>query len=130
MSPVCIARCRYFTVLILMPTTYIFPTIRVIHKGFLAPFRWWPQLKKTVSKYVQSPQITIVPKMILQNLNDVDHRKTCLKRSPKKKTQNFIFKTDNRLMQVKSIAECYTFRPVLSYHLSLRPMFCLFLNGC
>ena len=39
-------------------------------------------------------------------------------------------------MQVKRIAECSKgsilqyFRPSLSYHLSLRPLFCLFLNGC
>ena len=38
-------------------------------------------------------------------------------------------------MQVKSIAECSLwsilqhFRPLLSYHLSLRPLFCLFLSG-
>ena len=45
------------------------------------------------------------------------------------------FKTDYRLMQVKSIAECSKgsilqyFRPSLSYHLSLRFLLCLFLNG-
>ena len=36
-------------------------------------------------------------------------------------------------MQVKSIAECskraFCIRPSLSYHLSFRPLFCLFLNG-
>ena len=38
-------------------------------------------------------------------------------------------------MQVKSIAECSKgsilqyFQPSLSYHLPLRPLFCLFLNG-
>ena len=42
--------------------------------------------------------------------------------------------TDHRLMQVKSIAECSKgilqyFRPSLSYHLSLRYLFCLFLSG-
>ena len=45
------------------------------------------------------------------------------------------FKTDYRLMQVKSIAECSKgsilqyFRPSLSYYLSLRSLFCLFLSG-
>ena len=43
------------------------------------------------------------------------------------------FKTKYRLMQVKSIAECSSilqyFRPSLSYHLSLMPLFCLFLSG-
>ena len=39
-------------------------------------------------------------------------------------------------MQVISIAECskgsflHYFQPLLSYHLSLRSLFCLFLNGC
>ena len=38
-------------------------------------------------------------------------------------------------MQVKSIAECSKgsilqyFRPALSYHMALRPLFCLFLSG-
>ena len=45
-----------------------------------------------------------------------------------------VFKTEYCLMQVKSIAECSKsilqyFRPPLSYHLSLRPLFCLFLSG-
>ena len=45
-----------------------------------------------------------------------------------------VFKTNYRLMQVKSIAECskgsilHNFRPSLSYHLSLRSLFCLFLR--
>ena len=48
-----------------------------------------------------------------------------------KKDQKCFFKTDYRLMQVKSIAECSKgsilqyFRPSLSYQLSLRPLFCL-----
>ena len=45
-------------------------------------------------------------------------------------------KTNYRLMQVKSIAECskgsilQSFRPSLSYHLLLGSLFCLFLSGC
>ena len=44
------------------------------------------------------------------------------------------FKTDYRLMQVKSFAECSKgilqyFGPSLSYRLSLRSLFCLFLSG-
>ena len=34
------------------------------------------------------------------------YSKTCLKRPLKKKDQKFVFKTNYRLMQVKSIAEC------------------------
>ena len=51
------------------------------------------------------------------------------------KDQKWVFKTNYRLMQVKSIAECSKgsimqyFRPALSYHLALRPLICLFLSG-
>ena len=51
------------------------------------------------------------------------------------KRPKLVFKTDYRLMQVQSIAECSKgsilqyFRPVLSYHLSLRSLFCLFVSG-
>ena len=47
-----------------------------------------------------------------------------------------VFKTDYRLMRVKSIAECSKesilqyFRPSLSNQLTLRPLFCRFLSGC
>ena len=60
------------------------------------------------------------------------YSKTCLKQALKK-DQKLIFKTDYRLMLVKSIAECskgsilQCFKPSLSYHLSLRSLFCLFL---
>ena len=56
--------------------------------------------------------------------------------SHSKEDKKGIFKTGNHLMQVKSFAECSPwsilqyFRPELSYHLSLRPLFCLFLSGC
>ena len=46
-----------------------------------------------------------------------------------------VSKTNYCLMQVKSIEECSKgsilqyFGPSLSYHLSLRPLFCLFLSG-
>ena len=52
-----------------------------------------------------------------------------------KRRPKLVFKTDYRLMQVKSIAECSKgstlqhFWPSLSYHLSLRSLFCLFLSG-
>ena len=47
-----------------------------------------------------------------------------------------IFKPNYCLMQVENIAECSKgsilqyFRSSLSYHLSLRSLFCLFLSGC
>ena len=44
-----------------------------------------------------------------------------------KRRHKLVFKTDYRLMQVKSIwSNLQYFRPSLSYHLSLRPLFCLF----
>ena len=52
-----------------------------------------------------------------------------------KRRPKMFLKTDYRFMQVKSIAECSKgsilqyFRPSLSYHLSLRSLFCLFLSG-
>ena len=52
-----------------------------------------------------------------------------------KRTQQLVFNTHYRLMQVKSIGECSKgsilqyFRPSLSYHFPLRPLFCLFLSG-
>ena len=52
-----------------------------------------------------------------------------------KRRPKLVFKTDHRLMQVKMIAECSKgsilqyFRPSLSYHSFLRPLFCLFLIG-
>ena len=62
---------------------------------------------------------------------------TCLNRPLSKRQKKMVFKTNCRLMQVKSIAECSMgmgsilqyFRPSLSYHLSHRPLFCLFLSG-
>ena len=49
--------------------------------------------------------------------------------------KNLVFKTNYRLMQVESIAECAKgsilqyFWPSLSYHVSFRSLFCLFLSG-
>ena len=63
-----------------------------------------------------------------------EYSKTCVKR-PLSKRPKMVFKTDYRLMQVKSIAESSKgsilqhLRPVLSYSLSLRPLCCLFLSG-
>ena len=60
------------------------------------------------------------------------YSETCVKRPLSKRPKNCFFKTNYRLMQVKSIAECFTesilqyFQPSLSYQLSLRSLFCLF----
>ena len=52
-----------------------------------------------------------------------------------KKTKKLVFKTNCRLMQVKSIAKCSKesilqyFRPLLSYQLLYRSLYCLFFSG-
>ena len=52
-----------------------------------------------------------------------------------KRRPKLIFEDHCRLMQIKSIAECSKgsilqyFRPSLTYHLSLRSLFCLILSG-
>ena len=62
------------------------------------------------------------------------YSETCVK-LPLSKRPKMVFKTDYSLMQVKSIAECSRwsilqyFQPSLSYQLSLRSLFCLFLSG-
>ena len=84
----------------------------------------------------------LFPKRKVSNI----YCKTCLKWPLKKKTVlsghskrrpkiKLVFTTDYHLMLVKSIAECSKgsilqyFRPSFSYHLSLRPLLCLFLSG-
>ena len=44
------------------------------------------------------------------------------------KDKKLVFKINYRLMQIKGSILQY-FRPLLSYHLSLRSLFCLFLSG-
>ena len=61
-----------------------------------------------------------------------DYSKPCLKQ-PLNKNTKMVCNTDYRFMQVKSIVEesiLQYFRPSLSYHLPLRPLFCIFLSGC
>ena len=69
----------------------------------------------------------------LQNHTGViKYSETWLKAATQNEDQKLVFKTDFRLMQVKSFAEGSSlqyFRPSLSNHLSLRPLFCIFLNG-
>ena len=72
--------------------------------------------------------------IVKYNHSKLFYSKTCLKRSLNNNTKNG-FKVNYSFMQVKSIAECSKgsilqyFRPSLSYHLSLRTLFCLFLSG-
>ena len=65
----------------------------------------------------------------MTNLSSKDsckYRKTCLKWPLKKKTKKIAFKIDYCLMQVKNIAAILS--TLLSYHLSLRPLFYLYLS--
>ena len=61
--------------------------------------------------------------------------KTCVKRLLSKRQKKLFFKINYCLMQVKSLPECSKgsilqyFQTSLSYHLSSRPLFCLFLCG-
>ena len=63
------------------------------------------------------------------------YSKTCVKRLLSK-DRKLVFKANYPFMQVKSSAECSKgsilqyFRPSLSYHWSLRYLFCLFLSVC
>ena len=81
--------------------------------------------------------------VLLNSLNSVQksdsmtYSKTCLKRPlKKKKTKNristwVIAKYRSKVLQNAprgSILQ--NFQPAFSYHLSLRPLFCLFLSGC
>ena len=67
---------------------------------------------------------------------DIQKNLCITKRPLSSKRSKMVFKTYYGLMQIKSIAECpkgsilQYFRPSLSYQLSLRPWFCLFLSGC
>ena len=64
----------------------------------------------------------------------MSYSKTCVE-GHSQKDHNLVFKTNYRLMQVKSIAECSKesilqyFWPSSSYHLSFKSLFCLFLSG-
>ena len=86
-------------------------------------------LQKEISVPLKEPAYAC-----LLRLNIVDTVKPVLSGHSKRR-QKLVFKTDYRLMQVKSIAECSKgsilqyFRPSSSYYLSLKSLFCLFLNG-
>ena len=72
--------------------------------------------------------------MYLSYYSAKQYSKTCLKR-PLKSRPKIEFQDRLCLMQVKSIAErslgsiLQYFPPLLSYHLSLRSLICLFLSG-
>ena len=76
-------------------------------------------------------------KLINQNIKmELIVQKNLCNTATLNKTKKLVFKTDYHLMQVKSITICSKgsilpcFRPSLSYQLSLRPIFCVFLSGC
>ena len=71
-------------------------------------------------------------KVLIGKKSITTYSKTCVKRPLSERPQ---IGFQDQLMQVKSIAECSPwsilqyFQPTLSYRLSLRPLFCLFLSG-
>ena len=81
-------------------------------------------------------QLTLLNEIFLkseydQEMPEIQYSKT----TTLKKYRKWLFRTNYRLMQVISIAECSKgsilqyFRPSLSYQSSFRPLFCLFLSG-
>ena len=66
--------------------------------------------------------------MVNEKTLNLMYSKTCEKR-PLSKDRKLVFKTNYHLMQVKSGSILRYFRPSLSYHMSLRSLFCLFLSG-
>ena len=76
-----------------------------------------------------------INKIGIMNLRQINYTVKPVKDGHSKKDQKLVFKTNYRLMQVESIAECFSWsilqyiRPSLRYHLSLRPLFCIFLSG-
>ena len=87
-------------------------------------------LRLTSTKFI----LRLSPTWCYYNYYEALYSKTCLK-GHSQKDQKWVFKTNYRLMQVKSIAECSKgsilqyFRPALKYNLALRPLFCLYLSG-
>ena len=57
------------------------------------------------------------------------YSKPCLKR-PLKKTTKIGFQDQLSLNAGQKYCRIQYFRPSLSYHLTLRPLFCLFFSGC
>ena len=88
-------------------------------------------LPKRVNRSCSRPQAGGLCFQGLQGSINLDTVKPVLS-SHSQKDQKWVFKTNYCLMQVKSIAECSKgnilqyFRPALSFHMALRPLFCLF----
>ena len=81
--------------------------------------------RRIIAQLEQNPSLSITQR---------SYSKTCEKRQLSKRPK-IGFNTNYRLVHVKSIAKCSKgailqyFRTSLSYHLSLRSLFCLFLSG-
>ena len=100
------------------------------------------QQKQNKKQQAHTPKKTAIGNGLVQMISNLTKIWLCYtvkpvlsghsKRTPK---NGFQYQLSLILMKVKSIAECSNrsilqyFRPALSYHLSLRPLFCLFLSG-
>ena len=72
---------------------------------------------------------------ICHHMEKSAYSNTCVKRPLSKRQKKMFYKTNYGLMHVKGIAECSKgsilqyLRPSLSYQLSSRSLFCVFLRG-
>ena len=88
---------------------------------------------EAIAQHTHTPLHVYVKPISFQPVNKVSTVKPVFSGHSKRRPK-LVFKTDYRLMQVKSIAECSPwsilqyFLPSLSYHLSFRFLFCLFLS--
>ena len=74
--------------------------------------------------------ITNLGLLLLLNSCPAEYGETCLKSYLKRRPEIGYQDRLSLIMQVKSIASILQyFRPSLIYHLSLRPLFCLFMSG-
>ena len=79
--------------------------------------------------------IHIIILMTRLYIHSITHYSKFLCKRPLSQRYTLVFRIYYLLMKVKSIAECSKgsilqyFLPTLSYHLSLRSLFCLFLSG-
>ena len=89
------------------------------------------------ARFDENPAMTLQDSKETKRYGRTDartHARTHGQRENSIPTTNKVCGGYNYLMQVKSIAECSKgsilqyFRPSLSYHLSLRSLFCLFLS--
>ena len=90
-------------------------------------------------KFLRDPETLFTPEMLLDSMLSNEqvsiYSKTCLKRSLKEETKidfqdRLSLNAAQKYCRMLQESILQYFRPSLSYHLSLRPLFCPFLSGC